>query len=131
MDTRGPYGSLNFDGAPNKAAGDAIGGIAWGDSGYAFSTSSPQLTLNAAWSYEQPNTVNFVRAWTATTNAEMGIVQTRAGDKELGYGDRVVGRERGSSSAKAYLNKGDCTGLGDPRMYSVPCVNGWPYQMMN
>lgn len=130
MDTRGPYGSLNFDGSPNKG-GEAIGGVAWGDSQYAFNTSAALLTLNAAWTYDQPNTVNFVRAWTETSNTEMGIVQTREGDKELGYGERVVGRERGSTSAKAYLNKGDCTGVGDPRNYSMPCISGWPYQMMN
>ncbi|HEY3245074.1 MAG TPA: hypothetical protein VGM03_17160 [Phycisphaerae bacterium] len=131
MDTRGPYGSLNFDGAATRAAGDAIGGVAWGDFGLRFITTNDELTLNSPWTYNAPNSVNFTRAWTKTTNAEMGIVQSRPLDKELGYPDRVVGRERGSTSGDIYLNKRDCTALGDNRSYAMPCVNGWPYQLMN
>jgi hypothetical protein len=131
MDVRGPYGSLNFDGAADRSAGDTIGGVGWGDCGFRFSTTAAQLTLDSPWTYDTPNTVNFVRAWTAATNAEMGIVQSRAGDKEMGYQDRVVGRERGRTSAESYLNKSDCTGWNDNRNYVMPCVNGWPYQLMN
>jgi len=62
----------------------------------------------------------------------MGIVQTRLADKEMGYQDRVVGRERDHTSAENYLNKGDCTDFGgDNRTYALPCVGGWPYQLMN
>src|SRR5262249_16574295 len=33
---------------------------------------------------------------------------------------------------ESYLNKGDCTNFGgDNRTYAVPCVSGWPYQLMN
>ncbi len=131
MDTRAPYGSMNFDGAATRAAGDAVGGVAWGDADYAFSTSGNGLSLNSAWTYNQANRVNFTRTWTKNTNAEFGIVQTRAGDRELSYGDRVVGRERGTTSANNYLLKGDCTGLSDARNYSMPCIGGWPYQLMN
>ena len=131
MDVRGPYGSLNFDGAAAREQGDAIGGVAWGDFALKFTTTDAQLTLNSPWSYNTPNTVNFTAAWTASTNAEMGIVQIRGADKELGYPDRVVGRERGNTSAEAYLNKADCSALGDNRNYVMPCVNGWPYQLMN
>ena len=131
MDTRGPYGSLNFDGAPDRGQGDAIGGVAWGDSGFRFTTTDAELTLNSPWTYDVPNAVNFTRAWTETVNAEMGIVQTMPGDVQMGYPDRVVGRERGSRSDQNFLEKGDCTGVGDPRKYVMPCVNGWPYQLMN
>src|SRR5262245_29505958 len=131
MDTRGPYGSLNFDGAPDRNQGDVIGGVAWGDSGFKFTTTDAELTLNSPWTYNTANTVNFTRAWTANTNAEMGIVQTRPLDKEMGYPDRVVARERGSTSGAAFPGKGDCTGFSDNRGYAVPCVNGWPYQLMN
>jgi hypothetical protein len=131
MDVRGPYGSLNFDGAADRSAGDAIGGVAWGDCGFRFSTTDAQLTLNSPWTYDTPNTVNFVQAWTAATNAEMGIVQSRAADKEMGYQDRVVGRERGRTSSQNYLDKSDCAGWGDRRNYVMPCVNGWAYQLMN
>lgn len=131
MDTRGPYGSLNFDGAPTRDQGDAIGGVAWGDFGLKFTTTDAQLTLNSPWTYNTANTVNFTQTWTATTNAEMGIVETRTADKEMGYPDRVYGRERGNTSADAYLDKQDCSGFGDGRNYVVPCINGWPYQLMN
>lgn len=132
MDVRGPYGSLNFDGAPNRDQGDAIGGVAWGDFELKFTTTDAQLTLNSPWTYNTPNSVCFTQSWTANENAEMGIVQTRVADKEMGYQDRVVGRERGNTSADAYLNKGDCTDFGgDNRNYAVPCVSGWPYQLMN
>lgn len=132
MDVRGPYGSLNFDGASNRDLGDAIGGVSWGDFGLKFTTTDAQLTLHSPWTYASPNSVCFTQAWTAHENAEMGVVQTRIADQEMGYQDRVVGRERGHTSAENYLNKGDCTAFGgDNRTYTAPCVAGWPYQLMN
>jgi len=131
MDVRAPYGSLNFDGAANKGAGDAIGGVSWGDFGLLFTTTAAQLTMNSPWTYNSANSVCFTRAWTANVNAEMGIVQTRTQDKEMGYGDRVIGRERTKTSADAFTNKGDCNAFSDARAYTMPCVNGWPYQLMN
>jgi hypothetical protein len=132
MDVRGPYGSLNFDGAANRNQGDAIGGVAWGDFGLKFNTTDVQFTLNSPWTYNTPNTVCFTQAWTANENAEMGIVQTRVADREMGYQDRVVRRERGHTSSENYLEKGNCTNFdGDNRNYAVPCINGWPYQLMN
>lgn len=131
MDVRGPYGSLNFDGAPSLNDGDAIGGVAWGDADYLFTTTDAQLSANSPWLYDIANSVCFTRTWTANVNAEMAIVQTRVGDRQMGYGDRVVGRERGQNSAANFTNKGDCAGFGDNRAYSLPCINGWPYQLMN
>jgi hypothetical protein len=132
MDVRGPYGSLNFDGATNRDQSDAIGGVAWGDFGLKFTTTDTQLTLNSPWTYNTPNTVCFTKTWTVNENAEMGIVQTRAADKAMGYQDRVVGRERGHSSSENYLDKGNCTNFGgDNRNYALPCISGWPYQLMN
>ncbi len=131
MDTRGPYGSLNFDGAGSRNEGDAIGNVAWGDFGLRFATLDGLLTLQSSWSYNQPNRVPFVYASTASANAEMGIVRTLPGDKQMGMADRVYGRERGATSAMVYPGWGDCLGFGDPRVYVMPCVNGWPYQLMN
>lgn len=128
MDVRGPYGSLNFDGAANSTLGDAIGGVAWGDCRLRFMTIGSPLNLNSAWTYKSSNSVNFVHAWTASTNSEMGIVQTRPSDPELGYPDRVEGRERDTTSADG---KPDCTDWGDNRSYVMPCVYGWAYQLMN
>jgi len=131
MDVRGPYGSLNFDGADSKAEGDAIGGVAWGDAEFAFKTTDPELSLASAWTYDTPNRVNYSQSWTKDRNAEMGIVQTVPGDRSMGYGDYVVGRARGATSGAAYLEKGNCAAFGDARVYSMPCVSGWPYQLMN
>jgi hypothetical protein len=131
MDVRGPYGSLNFDGAGSKAEGDVIGGVSWGDAELAFTTTDQELSLASPWTYDAPNSVNYSQAWTKVVNAEMGIVQTVPGDKSLGYGDYVVGRARGATSAAVYLDKGNCAAFGDARVYSMPCINGWPYQLMN
>ena len=131
MDVRGPYGSLNFDGAPNAASGDEIGGVAWGDGRLSFRSQGSPLTLNSPWTYTTPHPVNYVQAWTANANAEFGIVQTRLSDQSMGYPDRVAGRERGASSEAAYAQKGNCTAWEDLRLYAMPCVSGWPYQMMN
>lgn len=131
MDVRAPYGSLNFDGAATRNDGDAIGGVAWGDYLYRFETSGAELNLNSPWTYNAPNFVNFSRTWTETVNAEMGIVQTRGGDASFPRGDRVAGSERGHTSADAYPHKGDCTAYADARNYVVPCIDAWPYQLMN
>jgi hypothetical protein len=127
MDSRGPYGSLNFDGASAAALGDTIGGVAWGDFSLGFTSTKAPLTMNSSWTYTTPNTVDYSRAWTATVNAEMGIVETLPGDKSMGYQDGVVGRQRGSTSS---TYTGNCSGFGDPRTYTMPCVDGWSYQLM-
>ena len=57
----------------------------------AITTTDAPLTLNSPWTYNTLNTVCFTQAWTANENAEMGIVQTRVADKQMGYQDRVVG----------------------------------------
>jgi hypothetical protein len=62
----------------------------------------------------------------------MGIVQTRVADREMGYQDRVVGRERGHTSSENYPDKRNCADVGgDNRNYCLPCTSGWPYQLMN
>ena len=128
MDVRGPYGSLSFDRGVDGTHGDSIGGVAWGDGGLRFTTLTSPLTLQSDWSYSRANTVNFVQAWTASTNAEMGIVQSRCGDWTMGYPDRVAASERGHESSGNFPSKGQC---GNPVDYLMPCIWGWPYQMMN
>jgi hypothetical protein len=83
--------------------------------------------MNSSWTYNTPNTVDYSRAWTTTVNSEMGIVETKPGDKSMGYQDLVVGRQRGSTSS---TYTGNCAGVGDPRHYTMPCVDGWAYQLM-
>jgi hypothetical protein len=60
----------------------------------------------------------------------MGIVQTRVGDKTMGYQDRVYNRERGATSNANYPQRRDCVDFQDARLYSLPCINGWPFQLM-
>jgi hypothetical protein len=127
MDSRGPYGSLNFDGASTAASGDTIGGVSWGDFFLAFTSTTSPLTMNSSWTYTTPNTVDYSRAWTATVNSEMGIVETLPGDKSMGYQDGVFGRERGATSSTYTVG---CSGFSDPRTYTMPCVDGWSYQLM-
>jgi len=45
MDVRGPYGSLNFDGAAAQDQGDAIGGVAWGHYPFPKQTNAPSDTV--------------------------------------------------------------------------------------
>ena len=112
MDVRGPYGSLNFDGAANRDQGDAIGGVAWGDFGLEFTTTDAQLTLNSPWTYDTANTRELHRRpGPRPPTPRWGSSRPGPLDKEMGYPDRVYGRERGSTSADAYLNKRDCTGV--------------------
>jgi len=126
MDVRAPYGALNFDGGE----GGDIGGVGWGDCDFRFRSETEPLNLQSPWSYNTANSVNFVQAWMAgKTNAEMGLVQTRVPDPEMGYPDRVKGREQQHTSNDSFPNKGDCSdGIGN---YLMPCIHGWPYQLMN
>jgi hypothetical protein len=71
-DIRSPYGDLGWDGD----AGADVSGVSWGDH-YRFETLSSPLTMNSAWTYNQPNQIPYVQSWTNTPDAEMGSVQTQ------------------------------------------------------
>jgi hypothetical protein len=71
-DTRSPYGDMHWDGG----AGSNVGGVGWGDRYRLRSLGSP-ITLTSGWDYGQPNLVPHVLEYSATVDAEMGLVQTQ------------------------------------------------------
>lgn len=75
-DSRAPYGDIGWDGD----AGSDVDGVAWGDR-YAFCTLAKPVTVDTGWDYTQRNTVPYTLAWSDTTDAEMGLVQTQTEDQ--------------------------------------------------
>ncbi|MFP2927514.1 hypothetical protein ACLESO_20420 [Pyxidicoccus sp. 3LG] len=71
-DVRSPYGDLYFDGNANAE----IAGLGWGDR-YRFQSLASPVTMASGWDYSTPNVVPYTRMWTATPDAEMGVVQTQ------------------------------------------------------
>ncbi|WP_246357479.1 hypothetical protein [Pyxidicoccus fallax] len=71
-DVRSPYGDLLFDGN----AYSEIAGLGWGDR-HRFVTLSSPVTMSSGWDYREPNVVPYTRMWTASPDAEMGVVQTQ------------------------------------------------------
>ncbi len=118
-DSRAPYGELNIDGV--GAAN--ISGVAWGDRWKFTSTSAP-LSLNSAWTWNQPNTVPYIKLWIASSDATMGTVQTQtmsqqdAGARNEFYHD--ITAFWGQTSADG--NAGDA--------YVMPWNDSWPYQSL-
>ncbi len=71
-DTRSPYGDMNWDGG----AGSNVAGVGWGDR-YRFRSLGSPITLNNGWDYSQANLVPHVLEYSASVDAEMGLVQTQ------------------------------------------------------
>ena len=117
-DSRSPYGELVFDG---NGAQD-ISGVAWGDA-WKFTTTSAPVNLNSAWSWNQSNTVPFVKEWIASTDATMGIVQTQT----LAAHDAGGGRNPWYHDLTTRWNTTSANGAaGDG--YVMPWQDSWPYQ---
>ncbi|HEX7770284.1 MAG TPA: hypothetical protein VF422_09705, partial [Dokdonella sp.] len=75
-DSRAPYGQLRIDGAASEGTRAQIAGVAWGDY-YRFGSSTSPVTLGSAWSWNQANSIPFVKLWTGSVDATMGLVQTQ------------------------------------------------------
>lgn len=117
-DSRAPYGELVFDGS---GAHD-VSGVAWGDL-WKFTTTSAPATLNGAWSWNQPNTVPFVKEWITATDATMGLVQTQT----LPQHDAGGGRNPWYHDLTQRWNTTSANGpAGDG--YLMPWQDVWPYQ---
>jgi hypothetical protein len=124
-DSRAPYGELLFDGSANEGAHSTIAGVAWGDQ-YKFTSTTNPVTLSSAWTWNQPNTIPYVKLWTTDVDATMGSVstQTIAQKDVAGYFDVV--KFWGHSSAD------NLTNCNDPApAYTMPCIDFWPYQSIN
>lgn len=116
-DSRAPYGELAFDGS----GAQSISGVAWGDRWQFASTSAP-LTLNSQWTWNTPNSVPWVKLWTAATDATMGIVQTQTlAQKDAGA------RNPWYHDIRPFWNTTSANGnAGDG--YVMPWQDSWPYQ---
>ncbi|KAB2900491.1 MAG: hypothetical protein F9K31_04840 [Dokdonella sp.] len=120
-DSRAPYGQLRIDGAASDAARAPIAGVAWGDY-YQFTTTSAPVDFQASWTWNQPNSVPWVKLWTQGVDATMGIVQTQPIQQQDagGYwGQDSWGRSSADGDA--------CTDQG----YRMPCDYNWPFQSIN
>jgi len=118
-DARAPYGEMRIDGAESDAARSIIAGVAWGDY-YRFTTTTAPVTFNSGWTWNQPNTIPFVKLWTQGVDATMGIVQSRSIQRQDagGYwGQDSWGRTSANGAACAPL--------------PMPCDYNWPFQSIN
>ena len=123
MDSRGPYGSVGWDGkTQSSGSAEAVTRVEWGAGGRRFVANKVSGVSNSsAWDYSSIEAINYNRAL-AGSDLEFGIVQT-AFDKYMGYPDFVQGRIVGSTSA---LYGNACTANNT----LMPCAEYWPYQMM-
>lgn len=120
-DSRAPYGELEFDGDGSQD----VSGVAWGDL-WKFTTTSAPATLNSAWSWNQPNTIPYVKEWINATDATMGIVQTQP----LLLQDAGGGRNPWYHDLTARWNTTSANGAaGDG--YLMPWQDSWPYQAIS
>jgi len=117
-DSRAPYGELEFDGDGSKN----VSGVAWGDL-WKFTTTSAPVTLNSSWTWNQPNTVPYVKEWITDTDATMGLVQTQT----LVQHDAGGGRNPWWHDMTQFWNKTSANGAaGDG--YLMLWQGEWPYQ---
>ena len=119
-DSRAPYGQLRIDGAASDGERAQIAGVAWGDY-YRFASSTNPVTLESAWTWNQSNTVPFVKLWTTTVDATMGLVQTQT----------ITQQDAGGYWGQDLWNRTSAEVSGCPGNYLMPCDYNWPYQSIN
>ena len=117
-DTRAPYGELQWDGG----AGSVVDGVEWGDR-YVFRTVSRPLSFQSRWEYTRPNTVPYDLEWTASPDAEMGLVQSQTWQQHDAGGYRAFGLWGKMSEAPDLRRE-----LLDPSG-TMPAVWNWTYQL--
>ncbi len=120
-DARAPYGELLFDGATSFATASAIAGVGWGDR-YRFTTTTAPFTFNSHWTWNQPNTVPYVKLWTSAVDATMGTVATQTITQQDAGG--YWGTTRWNTTSAA----GNACAAPNHRM---PCDYNWPFQSIN
>ncbi len=83
MDTKAPYGALEYTGT----AGTTVDGVGWGDRRKFKTTGTTAVNFQSAWDYTATNVVPYVVSWNNANNAELGLVQTqRYTQHDGGYG---------------------------------------------
>ncbi len=120
-DARGPYGEMMIDGADTAATRSQIAGVGWGDY-YKFTTTTAPVTFASEWTWNQANTIPYVKLWTTTVDATMGSVATRP----------ITQQDAGGYWGLADWNKTSATAnTGCVGQYNMPCDYNWPYQSVN
>lgn len=122
MDTRGPYGSIGWDGKKaSQGNSELVKMVEWGAGGKKFvATQNDGIRSSTPWTYNEAIPLNYNKARPVTSPLEFGIVQTQT-DLFMGYQDGVGG----------LLNKTSQQGMACPSENKVmPCSWAWPYQMM-
>lgn len=122
-DTRAPYGEMLFDGSATAGAHSAIAGVGWGDR-FKFASTTAPVTLNSDWTWNQANTVPYVKLWTTAVDATMGTVQTQTITQQDAGG--YFGTDRWNTTSAGPFA---CTVFGNN--YRMPCDFNWPYQSIN
>lgn len=124
-DTRAPYGELLFDGAADADAHSTIAGVGWGDR-YKFMTTSAPVTYNSHWTWNQPNTIPYVKLWTTAVDATMGTVSTQTITQQDAGGYWATNRWNSTSAAG-----NGCTVAVGGVSHRMPCNFNWPFQSIN
>ena len=122
MDTRGPYGSIGWDGKKaSQGNSELVKMVEWGAGGKKFvATQNDGIRSSTPWTYNETALLNYNKARPVTSPLEFGLVQTQA-DLFMGYQDGVGG----------ILDKTSQQGVACPSENTVmPCSWAWPYQMM-
>lgn len=122
MDTRGPYGSIGWDGKKaSEGNSELVKMVEWGAGGKKFvATQNNGIRSGSAWTYNQDVPLNYNKSRPVSSPLEFGLVQTQT-DLFMGYQDGVGG----------LLDKTSQEGVACPSENTVmPCSWAWPYQMM-
>lgn len=120
-DSRAPYGELLFDGSTSEGAHSVIAGVGWGDR-YKFATTTAPVTYASSWNWNTPNTIPYVKLWTAAVDATMGTVQTQP----------ITQQDAGGYYGTARWNTTSAAGNACASPASLmPCDYNWPYQSIN
>lgn len=123
-DTRAPYGDMAFEGSPD---GD-VEGVGWGDKFKFRTTGAGAVTPQSTWDYTQPNRVPYALAWSASQDAEMGLVQTESWESHPAGGDYGGGLLAAACWGKTSATRGArCSGAG----WTMPDASLWPFQLNN
>lgn len=124
-DARAPYGELLFDGAASFATASVIAGVGWGDR-YKFATTTAPFTFNSHWTWNQANTIPYVKLWTTAVDATMGTVATQTISQQDAGG--YWGTDRWNTTSAA---GNACPSGGFGPSHRLPCDFNWPYQAIN
>ncbi len=119
-DSRAPYGEMLFDGAATEAAHSVVAGVGWGER-YKFASTTNPVTFGSSWTWNVLNSVPYVKLWTTTVDATMGVVQTQTMTQHDAGGYFGTGNWRTTSAG----------GAACPGDYLMPCDYNWPYQSIN